>query len=280
MSTDTREERLERRISDLYATDQQFADARPSEAIARRSKRPSCGCRRSCAPSSTATPTGPRSGSAPSSSSPTRDGPDLRELLPRFDTITYRELSDRVVAVAAALTHDSGAARRSGRHPRLHQHRLHDRRHGAAPPGGGIGSPADQRTGHPAATHRRRDRAGRDRVEHRLPRRRRRTRADRPPPRAAGRVRLPREVDDHRDALAAAPRGSPKPSPVVVETLAEVLARGNALPAAPAFDSGDDDHAGAADLHLRQHRHAQGRDVHQKAVANIVAPVQHGDVGQ
>jgi len=31
MSTDTHEERLERRISDLYATDQQFADARPSE---------------------------------------------------------------------------------------------------------------------------------------------------------------------------------------------------------------------------------------------------------
>ena len=34
MSTDTREERLARRISDLYATDQQFADARPSEAVA------------------------------------------------------------------------------------------------------------------------------------------------------------------------------------------------------------------------------------------------------
>jgi fatty acid CoA ligase FadD9 len=31
--TDTREERLARRIADLYATDQQFAAARPSEAI-------------------------------------------------------------------------------------------------------------------------------------------------------------------------------------------------------------------------------------------------------
>ena len=29
MSTNTREERLARRITDLYATDQQFADARP-----------------------------------------------------------------------------------------------------------------------------------------------------------------------------------------------------------------------------------------------------------
>jgi fatty acid CoA ligase FadD9 len=34
MSTDTREARLTRRIADLYANDQQFADARPSEAIA------------------------------------------------------------------------------------------------------------------------------------------------------------------------------------------------------------------------------------------------------
>ena len=33
MSTDTREERLARRIADLYANDRQFADAGPSEAI-------------------------------------------------------------------------------------------------------------------------------------------------------------------------------------------------------------------------------------------------------
>src|SRR6476659_10688457 len=33
MSTDTREERLARRIAYLYANDRQFADARPSEAI-------------------------------------------------------------------------------------------------------------------------------------------------------------------------------------------------------------------------------------------------------
>jgi fatty acid CoA ligase FadD9 len=33
MSIDPRDERLARRIADLYATDQQFADARRSEAI-------------------------------------------------------------------------------------------------------------------------------------------------------------------------------------------------------------------------------------------------------
>ena len=33
MSTDNRDERIERRVSDLYATERQFADARSSEAI-------------------------------------------------------------------------------------------------------------------------------------------------------------------------------------------------------------------------------------------------------
>ena len=50
----------------------------------------------------------PALGSAPSSSSRTRrpDAPSL-ELLPRFETITYRELGDRVGALARALTDDS-----------------------------------------------------------------------------------------------------------------------------------------------------------------------------
>ena len=34
MSTDNRDQRLTRRMADLYVTDQQFADARPNEAIA------------------------------------------------------------------------------------------------------------------------------------------------------------------------------------------------------------------------------------------------------
>jgi len=40
MSTVTREARLARRISDLYATDQQFADARPSETVAQAMEAP------------------------------------------------------------------------------------------------------------------------------------------------------------------------------------------------------------------------------------------------
>ena len=47
------------------------------------------------------------------------------------------------------------------------------------------------------------------------------------------------EVDDHREALAAATTRLAE-TPVVIETLADVLARGNDLPITPFFDSGDD----------------------------------------
>src|SRR6185437_1052499 len=106
MSTDTREARLARRISDLYATDQQFADARPNEAVATAlesselrlpqiiqtvidgyAHRPALGQRAVEFVTDAAT------------------GRTSAELLPRFDTVTYRELSDRVNSVAAALTH-------------------------------------------------------------------------------------------------------------------------------------------------------------------------------
>ena len=40
MSTDTREERTARRIADLCSTDQQFADARPSVAVSEMVDRP------------------------------------------------------------------------------------------------------------------------------------------------------------------------------------------------------------------------------------------------
>ena len=40
MSTDMREERLTRRVAELYATDEQFAAARPSDAITAAMERP------------------------------------------------------------------------------------------------------------------------------------------------------------------------------------------------------------------------------------------------
>ncbi|HTH87385.1 carboxylic acid reductase, partial [Mycobacterium sp.] len=47
------------------------------------------------------------------------------------------------------------------------------------------------------------------------------------------------EVDDHREALAAAIDRLAE-TPIVVETLADALVRGNTLPTPPAFDAGDD----------------------------------------
>src|SRR5690348_11241670 len=104
MSIDTREERLERRISDLYATDRQFADARPSDAITNAiashevrlprivqtildgyADRPALGQRSVEFVTDAST------------------GRTSAHLLSRFDTISYRELSNRVNSVAAAL---------------------------------------------------------------------------------------------------------------------------------------------------------------------------------
>lgn len=104
MTTDNREARLERRISDLFDTDPQFAAARPSEQVAEAieatdlsvpqlirtifdgyADRPALGER------AIEFVTDPATGRA------------AAQLLPRFDTITYRELADRVQAAAAAL---------------------------------------------------------------------------------------------------------------------------------------------------------------------------------
>jgi fatty acid CoA ligase FadD9 len=43
MSSDTREQRLQRRISHLYGTDQQFADARPNDSITHAIESPELG---------------------------------------------------------------------------------------------------------------------------------------------------------------------------------------------------------------------------------------------
>jgi fatty acid CoA ligase FadD9 len=103
MSTDTRDAALLRRVYDLYATDQQFASARPDEAVSaviERSKlrlpqlvqavmdsyanRPAVGQR------------------AVQFVTDRSTGRTSAQLLPRFDTITYRQLWDRAGAVARA----------------------------------------------------------------------------------------------------------------------------------------------------------------------------------
>src|SRR5258705_6926109 len=105
MSTDTREERLARRISDLYATDPQFADARPSEAVAHGIEAPELRLPQIVQTAIDGYADRPALGQrAVQFVTDPSTGRTSAELLPRFDTITYRELSDRVNAVAAALT--------------------------------------------------------------------------------------------------------------------------------------------------------------------------------
>ena len=108
MSTTTHEEALERRIEDLDANDPQFAAARPSPAVAEAldqtglrlpqiiqtllqgyADRPALGQR------------------VVEFVKDPKTGRTALELLPRFETITYRELGDRAGAFARALTNDS-----------------------------------------------------------------------------------------------------------------------------------------------------------------------------
>ena len=240
MSTDTREARLARRISDLYATDQQFADARPSETVATAiesselrlpqiiqtvidgyADRPALGQRAVEFVTDPAT------------------GRTSAELLPRFDTVTYRELSNRVNSVAAALTQYPvqpgdrvailGFTSIDYTTVDMALLRL-----------GAVSVPLQ--TSAPVAQLRP-------------------IAAETEPVVIASSIdflddavelmltgHLPErlvvfdyhgEVDDHREALAAATTRLAE-TPVVIETLADVLARGNDLPTTPFFDSGDD----------------------------------------
>src|SRR6476661_8694035 len=240
MSTDTREARLARRISDLYSTDQQFADARPNEAVATAlesselrlpqiiqtvidgyAHRPALGQRAVEFVTNAAT------------------GRTSAELLPRFDTVTYRELSDRVNSVAAALTHYPvqpgdrvailGFTSIDYTTVAMALLRL-----------GAVSVPLQ--TSAPVAQLRP-------------------IAAETEPVAIASSIdflddaielmltgHLPErlvvfdyhaEVDDHREALAAAIDRLAE-TPIVVETLADALVRGNTLPTPPAFDAGDD----------------------------------------
>jgi fatty acid CoA ligase FadD9 len=108
MSITTREERLARRVEELSANDPQFAAAKPSPAVAEAleqsglrlpqiiqtvlegyADRPALGQR------------------AVEFVKDQKTGRTVLEVLPHFETITYRELGDRAEAVARALTNDS-----------------------------------------------------------------------------------------------------------------------------------------------------------------------------
>jgi fatty acid CoA ligase FadD9 len=240
MSTLTREERLARRISDLYATDQQFADARPSETVAHAIEAPEMRLPQIVQTVVDGYADRPALGQrAVEFVTDPLTGRTSAELLPHFDTITYRELSDRVNAVAAALTQNPV---RPGDRVAILGFTSIDYttvdmavlRMGAISVPLQTSAPVTQlrpiaAETEPVAIASSIDFLD-DAVELML--------TGHLPERLVV-FDYHAEVDDHREALEAATARLAE-TPVVVETLAEVLARGTALPATPAFDSGDD----------------------------------------
>ena len=107
MSTTTREQRLERRIEDLTANDPQFAAARPDPAVAAAVGRPGLRLPQIVQTVLDGYADRPALGQrAVEFFKDPKTGRTVPGLLPRFDTITYRELGERVDALARALTQD------------------------------------------------------------------------------------------------------------------------------------------------------------------------------
>jgi fatty acid CoA ligase FadD9 len=103
MSTDTREARRARRIAELTATDAQFAAAKPDPAISKRIEEPGVPLDQIVGTVLQAYADRPALGERAADYITDRQGRTTAKLLPRYDTITYRELDDRVSALTKAL---------------------------------------------------------------------------------------------------------------------------------------------------------------------------------
>jgi len=107
MSTVTREERLERRIADLKASDPQFADAAPDEAISGAIEQPSLRLPQIIRTVFDGYADRPALGARAVEFVTDPDtGRTTAALLPRFETITYADVAERVQAVTNALADD------------------------------------------------------------------------------------------------------------------------------------------------------------------------------
>jgi fatty acid CoA ligase FadD9 len=107
MSTDSREDRLARRIDGLYASDPQFADARPSDAITAAIDQPELRLPHIIRTLMEGYADRPALGQrAVQFVEDPNTGRTSAELLHHFQTISYRELWERAGAVASALAAD------------------------------------------------------------------------------------------------------------------------------------------------------------------------------
>jgi fatty acid CoA ligase FadD9 len=243
MSIDPRDERLAGRIADLYATDQQFAAARPSEPISAAIGQPGLRLPQLLRTVMEGYADRPALGQrAFRFVNDPETGRTSVELLPRFETITYREVWDRVGAIATTLAGDP--VRRRDRVCVLgftsFDYTTIDLalvQMGAVSVPLQTSAPVAQlrpivAETEPAVIASSVDYLG-DAVELAL--------TGHAPARLIAFDYHP-EVDEHREAVdAAKARLAQAGSPVIVETLAEVLARGKALPTAPLPVADEDD---------------------------------------
>ena len=103
MSTDIAQDRLTRRIQELYASDPQFAAARPDEAVWAAVERPGLRLPQLVQTVMDGYANRPALGQrAVQFVNDPDTGRTTAELLPRFDTITYREMRQRAGAIASA----------------------------------------------------------------------------------------------------------------------------------------------------------------------------------
>ncbi len=192
MPIDTRDERLERRIADLKASDPQFAAASPDDAVSAAIEQPDLRLAHLVATVFDGYADRPALGARAVEFTTDADtGRTTAELLPRFQTVSYRELSERVQSITNALAVRPGPSRRPRRAAGLHQCRLHIRRHRADRPWRGLRAAADKRARRATAPDRLRDGTVRHRLERRLSQRRSRTGPHRLRAGAPDRVRLP-----------------------------------------------------------------------------------------
>jgi fatty acid CoA ligase FadD9 len=106
MSTDSREARLERRIADLYASDEQFGAAKPDEAVSAAAAQPGLHLPDVVRTVIEGYAERPALGQRAVEYVTDGSGRTTAQLLPRFDTVSYGRLWERVLAFGAALRDD------------------------------------------------------------------------------------------------------------------------------------------------------------------------------
>jgi fatty acid CoA ligase FadD9 len=246
MSIDMREERLARRIADLYANDRQFADAGPSEAVTAAVEQPGLRLAQIMRTVMEGYADRPALGQrAVRFVADPQTGRTSLELLPAFETVSYRELWDCVGAVAGALSGDSEQSVRPGDRVAILGFTSVDYttvdmalvQAGAVSVPLQTGAPVAQLQPIVAETEPAVIAASVDYLDEAVEL----VLTGHAPTRLVVFDYRP-ELNDQREAFEAArARLAEAASPVVLETLADVIGRGKALPPAPLFVADEDD---------------------------------------